>query len=156
MQFPFRKFDGNIGNLEIFPIFPYISFNLVSLMFPNFFTKCASLHYFLSIFPNYFSFNYLSYRQCLHACRRITALSVSVSSFLVGLRAWQTRIIGWSSGHRGNFPSLVPLLRKPPLTILQLRLWGLLDHILHTLGPVGKCALGSSRAIAWQILAVPK
>ena len=59
----FRKFEGIVRNSS------EISINLI-VFFLISFTHYASLQYFLIIFLKYFSFNYLSYRQCLQTNHR--------------------------------------------------------------------------------------
>ena len=52
------------------------------LKFFKFPSSYANLRYLWIIFPTYLSLTYLSYMQCLCACRRITALSDAVTQFV--------------------------------------------------------------------------
>ena len=48
------------------------------MKFSEFHSPYENLRYLWIIFPKYLNLHYLSYRQCLRACRQITALQMSI------------------------------------------------------------------------------
>ena len=95
--------------------FPSIESFLICWIFSNILQHMQIRNTFLIIFPTYLIINYLSYRQCLRACGRITALEIWLKIQVKNLFGPRNILVKRSLGQKERSCPVISILTILPI-----------------------------------------